>query len=334
VLDASPRRRGLHLLNDKLRPLQRATANCRISCAIIQRAASAAAPVRRGSQTAKIDCRRNAAAVVCRSEFPSALEQNRAIKHRLDVLFRGWELKAVSRDPRHPRYGRPLGFVRQRRALLDRIISEQFSRNGVYGFWPAASEDDTSSSTAMKKTGELVRSTFCGTGSFADGKPTCRSPISSRLAAGTTDYLGAFAVTAVWPTRSASISEQRRLQSILMKASQNRLRKASRVSPRDGRSDGASTTAEPRRHPPEAHRESGLGWLPRLSDHSENSTVRSLDAGRSHRVDREWREMTPTRASGPLFAHLKHAISPSAVSVTIRCARRRKGQSLEKSNAA
>jgi 5-methyltetrahydrofolate--homocysteine methyltransferase len=80
-------------------------------------------------------------------------------------FFAAWELKG--RFPailEHPQYGAAArDLYDNARALLDRIIGEQLlTANGVYGFWPAASEDDDIVVYRDREmTGELAGSTCC-----------------------------------------------------------------------------------------------------------------------------------------------------------------------------
>jgi len=120
-------------------------------------------------------------------------------------FFSAWELKG--RFPAildHPQYG---GAARDlygsAQLLLERIVREKrLTASGVYGFWPAASEDDDIVVYRdPRHTGELVRFNLLRQQeAIADGKPNLSladyiAPWSAS-ADGRTDYLGAFAVTA------------------------------------------------------------------------------------------------------------------------------------------
>src|SRR5205823_6389191 len=76
-------------------------------------------------------------------------------------FFAAWELKG--RFPgilQHPQYGAAArDLYDNARALLDDIIAKQLlTANAVYGFWPAASEnDDLVVYRDREKSGELVR---------------------------------------------------------------------------------------------------------------------------------------------------------------------------------
>jgi Methionine synthase I, cobalamin-binding domain len=79
----------------------------------------------------------------------------------LDVLFSAWELKG--RYPailEHPKYGKAArDLYDSAQVMLDRIVGERLlTARGVYGFWPAASEDDDIVIYRdVEHSGELVR---------------------------------------------------------------------------------------------------------------------------------------------------------------------------------
>ncbi len=120
-------------------------------------------------------------------------------------FFAAWELKG--RYPAilsHPQYGKAArDLYDSAQVLLDRIIREKLlTATGVYGFWPAASEDDDIVVYRDRAhTGELARFNLLRQQeAIADGKPNLSladfiAPRSA-LAGGRSDYLGAFAVTA------------------------------------------------------------------------------------------------------------------------------------------
>jgi len=120
-------------------------------------------------------------------------------------FFSAWELKG--RYPailQHPEYGKAArDLYDSAQVLLDRIVSERLlTATGVYGFWPASSEDDDIVVYRDREhTGELVRFNLLRQQeAIADGKPNLSladfvAPRSA-LGNGHTDYLGAFAVTA------------------------------------------------------------------------------------------------------------------------------------------
>ncbi|MCU1383951.1 MAG: methionine synthase (B12-dependent) [Acidobacteria bacterium] len=120
-------------------------------------------------------------------------------------FFAAWELKG--RYPAildHPEYGTAArDLFDSAQVLLDRIVREQrLTASGVYGYWPAVSEgDDIVVYRDREHTGELARFNLLRQQELiADGKANLSladfiAPRSA-LAAGRTDYLGAFAVTA------------------------------------------------------------------------------------------------------------------------------------------
>ena len=120
-------------------------------------------------------------------------------------FFAAWELKG--RFPAildHPQYGRAArDLYGSAQLLLERIVREKrLTASGVYGFWPAASEDDDIVVYRdPRHTGELARFNLLRQQeAIADGKPNLSladyiAPWSA-AGAGRTDYLGAFAVTA------------------------------------------------------------------------------------------------------------------------------------------
>jgi 5-methyltetrahydrofolate--homocysteine methyltransferase len=120
-------------------------------------------------------------------------------------FFAAWELKG--RFPAiltHPEYGKAArDLYDSAQVMLERIVREKLlTATGVYGFWPAASEDDDIVVYRDREhTGELVRFNLLRQQeAIADRKPNLSladfiAPRSA-LAAGRSDYLGAFAVTA------------------------------------------------------------------------------------------------------------------------------------------
>jgi 5-methyltetrahydrofolate--homocysteine methyltransferase len=120
-------------------------------------------------------------------------------------FFSAWELKG--RYPailEHPEYGKAArDLYDSAQVLLDRIVGERLlTARGVYGFWPAASEDDdVVIYRDVEHSGELVRFNMLRQQeAIADGKANLSladfiAPRSA-LVGGRTDYLGAFAVTA------------------------------------------------------------------------------------------------------------------------------------------
>jgi 5-methyltetrahydrofolate--homocysteine methyltransferase len=120
-------------------------------------------------------------------------------------FFAAWELKG--RYPailEHPEYGKAArDLYDSAQVMLDRIVGERLlTATGVYGFWPASSEDDDVVVYADREhAGELTRFNLLRQQEvIADGKPNLSLAdfIAPRsiLGAGRSDYLGAFAVTA------------------------------------------------------------------------------------------------------------------------------------------
>jgi 5-methyltetrahydrofolate--homocysteine methyltransferase len=120
-------------------------------------------------------------------------------------FFAAWELKG--RYPAildHQEYGKAArDLFGSASMLLDRIVTEKLlTATGVYGFWPAASEDDDIVLYPDREhSGELVRFNLLRQQeAIADGKANLSLAdfVAPRgaLARGGSDYVGAFAVTA------------------------------------------------------------------------------------------------------------------------------------------
>jgi 5-methyltetrahydrofolate--homocysteine methyltransferase len=117
-------------------------------------------------------------------------------------FFAAWELKgrfpAILDHPQHGAAAREL--YDNARELLDRIVAERLLiARGVYGFWPAASEDDDIVVYRdRQRSGELARFNMLRQQeAIADGKPNLSlADFIADRSSGVTDYLGAFAVTA------------------------------------------------------------------------------------------------------------------------------------------
>ncbi len=117
-------------------------------------------------------------------------------------FFAAWELKG--RFPAildHPKYGAAAReLYNHARALLDRIVADRSLRAAaVYGFWPAASEDDDLVVYRDEaRDGELARfSMLRQQEPGSDGRPTLSlADFVAPRASGAADYLGAFAATA------------------------------------------------------------------------------------------------------------------------------------------
>jgi 5-methyltetrahydrofolate--homocysteine methyltransferase len=153
-------------------------------------------------------------------------------------FFAAWELKG--RYPAildHPEYGKAArDLYASARTLLDRIVSEKLlTATGVYGFWPAASEeDDIVVYRNREHTGGLVRFNLLRQQEIiADGKPNLSLAdfIAPRtaLGAGRSDYVGAFAVTAGIGADALAATFEKELDdysAILVKALADRLAEA------------------------------------------------------------------------------------------------------------
>ncbi|HEY2150163.1 MAG TPA: methionine synthase, partial [Vicinamibacterales bacterium] len=151
-------------------------------------------------------------------------------------FFSAWELKG--RFPAildHPQYGPAARELYDNaRVLLDRVIRERLlTASGVYGYWPAASEDDD---IAVYRdaghAGELVRFNLLRQQeAIADGKPNLSLAdfIAPRSATRPTDFIGAFAVTAGLGADELAARFERDLDdydAILVKALADRLAEA------------------------------------------------------------------------------------------------------------
>ncbi|PYR39652.1 MAG: methionine synthase, partial [Acidobacteria bacterium] len=117
-------------------------------------------------------------------------------------FFAAWELKG--RFPAildHPAYGAAARELYDNaRALLDRIVAERLlTASGVYGFWPAASEDDDIVVYRdVDHHGELARFNMLRQQeALPSGQPhlSLADFIAPRGARADTDYIGAFAAT-------------------------------------------------------------------------------------------------------------------------------------------
>jgi 5-methyltetrahydrofolate--homocysteine methyltransferase len=117
-------------------------------------------------------------------------------------FFAAWELKG--RFPAildHPQYGTAAReLYGHARALLERIVKDQLlTASGVYGFWPAASEqDDVVVYRDRERTGELTRFNLLRQQeAMPSGQPNLSLAdfIAPSDAHGVTDFIGAFAVT-------------------------------------------------------------------------------------------------------------------------------------------
>jgi 5-methyltetrahydrofolate--homocysteine methyltransferase len=117
-------------------------------------------------------------------------------------FFAAWELKG--RFPailEHPQYGAAArDLFENAQTLLRRIQNESLlTANGVYGFWPAASDgDDIILFDEENRRREIVRfSMLRQQEAMADGKPNLSlADFVAGVSTGARDYVGGFAVTA------------------------------------------------------------------------------------------------------------------------------------------
>jgi 5-methyltetrahydrofolate--homocysteine methyltransferase len=117
-------------------------------------------------------------------------------------FFAAWELKG--RFPailEHPQYGAAArDLFENAQALLGRIQKGGLlTANGVYGFWPAASDgDDIILFSGETRSSEVVRFNMLRQqDAMADGKPNLSlADFVAGVSTGARDYVGAFAVTA------------------------------------------------------------------------------------------------------------------------------------------
>ena len=261
-------------------------------------------------------------------------------------FFAAWELKG--RFPAildHPAYGAAARELYDNaRALLDRIVAERLlTASGVYGFWPAASEDDDIVVYRdVDHHGELARFNMLRQQeALPSGQPhlSLADFIAPRGARADTDYIGAFAATAGLGADDLARRFEREhddYDAILVKALADRLAEAFAAylharARKEWGIDGAETADDVLR---EAHRgiRPAFGY-PACPDHSEKFTLFGLlgaaDAGMALT---ENAAMTPAASvSGLYFVH------PQARYFTvgrlgedqIASYARRKGQSIE-----
>jgi 5-methyltetrahydrofolate--homocysteine methyltransferase len=247
-------------------------------------------------------------------------------------FFSAWELKG--RFPAildHPRYGTAARDVYENgRALLDRIVAGQLLvANGVYGFWPAASDgQDIAIYADRARTEEVVRFNMLRQQeAVADGKPNLSladfiAPASQGMGLGPStgrdpspvDYLGAFAVTAgLGADDLARRFEQEHddYNAILVKALADRLAEAfagwlHAKARAEWGIDDAGGHPTPEAVIAEAHRgiRPGFGY-PACPDHSEKFKLFDLVDARAAGIDlTDHAAMTPAASvSGLYFAH-------------------------------
>ena len=263
-------------------------------------------------------------------------------------FFTAWDLKG--RFPAildHPQYGpaaRDLYAAAQ--VLLDRIVREErLTASGVYGFWPAASEDDDIVVYRDRQlTGELVRFNMLRQQeAMASGQPNLSladfvAPRTSR-SAGVVDYLGAFAVTAGLGADDFARAFEREhddYSAIIVKALADRLAEAfaaylHRMARRDWGIDDGTT---PEDSITERHRgiRPAFGY-PACPDHSEKFELFDLLGAREIGIDlTDHAAMMPAASvSGLYFAHprARYFTVGRIGEDQIASYARRKGQSIE-----
>jgi 5-methyltetrahydrofolate--homocysteine methyltransferase len=235
-------------------------------------------------------------------------------------FFAAWELKG--RFPailEHPQYGSAARELYDAaRSLLDRIIAAKSIRaSGVYGFWPAASEDDdiiVYRDWDLRH--EIVRFNMLRQQErMPDGKPNLSLAdfIAPRALAleGRADCLGAFAVTAGLGADELALGYQAAnddYSAILVKALADRLAEAfaAYLHRRARAESGIEEHLTPEQIISEAHRgiRPGFGY-PACPDHSQKFTLfELLEAGRVGLSLTEHAAMLPAASvSGLYFNH-------------------------------
>ena len=271
-------------------------------------------------------------------------------------FFAAWELKG--RFPailQHPQYGEAArDLYDNARALLDRIISERLIQaNAVYGFWPAASEDDDIVVYRdRERSGELVRFNMLRQQEvIADGKPNLSladfiAPLpATGLGANPDgglspcDYIGAFAVTAGLGADELARQFERAqddYDAILVKALADRLAEAfaAYLHAKARAEWGIAEPATSEDLIAEAHRgiRPGFGY-PACPDHSEKfklfELLRAEEAG--IRLTESAAMTPPASVSGLYLAHpqARYFTVGRVGSDQVAVYAKRKGQSIE-----
>ncbi len=236
-------------------------------------------------------------------------------------FFSAWELKG--RFPAildHPQYGPAARELYDNaRAVLDRIVAEkQLVANGVYGFWPAASEgDDIAVYGDEARTEEVACFNMLRQQeATADGKPNLSladfiAPRAPQGSTGVRDYIGAFAVTAGLGADALAHGFERDnddYNAIIVKALADRLAEAfaAWLHARARAEWGIGGPATSEELIAEAHRgiRPGFGY-PACPDHSEKFKLFDLLDAQSLGIDlTDHGAMTPAASvSGLYFAH-------------------------------
>ncbi len=259
-------------------------------------------------------------------------------------FFTAWELKgAFPAILDHPKYGAAARELYDNaRRLLDRIVRERLlTASGVYGFWPAASEDDDIVVyTDDSRRGELTRFNMLRQQeAMASGQPNLSLADFVAPRQNAPDYLGAFAATAGLGAEDLARGFQRAhddYNAILVKALADRLAEAfaAQLHQIARRACGIDEprSAEEIRH--EAHRgiRPAFGY-PACPDHSEKFKLFDLLGASQVGIDlTDHAAMMPAASvSGLYFAHprARYFTVGRLGEDQILSYARRKGQSVE-----
>jgi len=259
-------------------------------------------------------------------------------------FFAAWELKgrfpAILDHPEQGQAARDL--YDSARVLLDRIVKEKLlTARGVYGFWPAASEDDDIVVYRDEEHhGEIARFNL-----LRQQEAMARGHANLSLAdfVGPRDYIGAFAVTAGVGADDLAHRFEREnddYSAILVKALADRLAEAfaaylHKVSRQEWGIDDAKSTDDLLS---ERHRgiRPAFGY-PACPDHSEKFKLFDLLAARESGIDMtESAAMTPAASvSGLYFAspHARYFTVGRIGEDQIAHYARRKGESIDRVEA-
>jgi len=259
-------------------------------------------------------------------------------------FFAAWELKgrfpAILDHPQQGQAARDL--YDSARVLLDRIVKEKLlTARGVYGFWPAASEDDDIVVYRDEEHhGEIARFNL-----LRQQEAMARGQANLSLAdfVGPRDYIGAFAVTAGVGADDLAHRFEREhddYSAILVKALADRLAEAfaaylHKVSRQEWGIDDAKSTDDLLG---ERHRgiRPAFGY-PACPDHSEKFKLFDLLAAREIGIDlTESAAMTPAASvSGLYFAspHARYFTVGRIGEDQIAHYARRKGESIDRVEA-
>ncbi len=256
-------------------------------------------------------------------------------------FFAAWELKG--RFPAildHPEYGAAArDLYGNAQALLQRIVSERLlTANGVYGFWPAASEhDDVVVYRDGAHTGELVCFNMLRQ---QEAMPAGQANLSLADFIGPSDFIGAFAVTAGIGADDLARRFEREhddYSAILVKALADRLAEAfaAYLHQRSRREWGIDDARSTEQVLAEQHRgiRPAFGY-PACPDHSEKFKLFELLDARAVGIDlTEHAAMTPAASVSGLYFSSPHARYFTVGRLgedQIAAYARRKGESIEK----